>query len=99
MAFENFEIQFATQKNLVIFMCAFFALLCGLSIFLKNEDEFHTQQKLNIKYTVKKGQMYGNACLHITPLHILSVKSMILKGNQKIARKLKHSYMFIMLRL
>ena len=45
MAFENFEIQFATQKNLVIFMCVSFALLCGLSIFLKNEDEFRTQQK------------------------------------------------------
>ena len=65
MAFENFEIQLATQKNLVIFMCAFFVLLCGLSIFLKNEDVFRTQQKLNIKCTVKKGQMYGNVCLHM----------------------------------
>ena len=33
VAFENFEIQLATQKNLVVFMCAFFVLLCGLSIF------------------------------------------------------------------
>ena len=37
VAFENFKIQLATQKNLVIFMCAFFVLVCGLSIFLKNE--------------------------------------------------------------
>ena len=93
MAFENFEIQLATQKNLVIFMCAFFVLLCGLSIFfLKNED-FLTKQKFNIKCTVKKGQMYEMHCLHNTPLHILFVKSMILKGNQKIVRKPKHSYM------
>ena len=37
VAFENFEIQLATQKNLVIFMCAFFVLLCGLSIFIFEE--------------------------------------------------------------
>ena len=37
VAFENFEIQLATQKNLVIFMCAFFVLLCGLSIFILEE--------------------------------------------------------------
>ena len=80
-------------------MCAFFVLLCGLSIFLKNEDEFRTQQKLNIKCTVKKGQMYRNACLHITPLHIWSVKSMILKGCQKIARKFIYAHHVKIMRL
>ena len=58
--------------------------------FLKNEDAFLTKHKFNIKYNVKQGQMYGNAYLHNTPFHILSVKSMIVKGNQKIVRKPKH---------
>ena len=61
VAFENFEIQLATQKNLVIFMCAFFCFYVDLAFFLKNEDEFLTKQKFNIKCTVKKGQMFGNA--------------------------------------
>ena len=63
-----------------------------LAFFLKNEDEFLTKQKFNIKCTVEKGQIYEMHCLHNTPSHILSVKSMILKGNQKIVRKPKHSY-------
>ena len=36
--------------------------------------------------------MLFSGFLEPCPLHILSVKSMILKGNQKIARKPKQSY-------
>ena len=70
---------------------------------LNNIEVFYHACELNknlvLSVLSKKDKCMEMHFLHNTPLHILSVKSMILKGNQKIARKPKHSYMFIMLRL